>query len=255
MPPCSAAAASTQRRTASSSVRSTGSEPSVGAMSQPTTVAPAPANSAAAAAPWPPAVPVIRATLPPPSQRHASSEKVSSTQSATNALMCGMWSRPTCSAAPSSTREDPQLALGAVDRLVVGLVGVVDRDLPVVLAVGDQERDGDLVDDAVEVDPLGVLDELVDVVAAPHPEHVLPVVRHRVLALALEALLLHLAPVVVGAPDGDELDPLLERRGARARSSRRATSRRGRSGRCRRRRGSRGSRRRPSPSPRSRSGT
>ena len=36
-------------------------------------------------------------------ERQASSARVSSTQSATNALMCGMWSRPTCSAAPSST--------------------------------------------------------------------------------------------------------------------------------------------------------
>ena len=57
---------------------------------------------------------------------------------------------------------------------------------------------------------LGVLDELRDVVEAPHPKHVLPVVRDRVLPLALEPPLLHLAPVVVGAPDGDELQPLLE---------------------------------------------
>ena len=101
MPPCSDAAASTQRRTASSSVRSTGSEPSTGAMSQPTTVAPAAANSAAAAAPWPPAVPVISATLPVETS-HAISANVSSIQSAVNAPTCGRWSSPTCSVAPSS---------------------------------------------------------------------------------------------------------------------------------------------------------
>lgn len=55
-----------------------------------------------------------------------------------------------CSVAPSSGGEDPQLALGTVDRLVEEAVGVLERDLPVVLAVRDQERAGDLLDDTVE---------------------------------------------------------------------------------------------------------
>lgn len=39
-------------------------------------------------------------------------------------------------------RRDAQLALRAVDRLIVALVGVFDRDLPVALAMGDEERHG-----------------------------------------------------------------------------------------------------------------
>jgi anti-sigma regulatory factor (Ser/Thr protein kinase) len=43
---------------------------------------------------------VVRPSVTGPGQSCA---RVSSTQSAMKALMCGMWSRPTCSAAPSST--------------------------------------------------------------------------------------------------------------------------------------------------------
>ena len=249
MPPCWSAAASTHPRTASSSVRSTGSEPSVGATSHPTTVAPASANSTAAVAPFPPAVPVIEGYLA--RESHASSANLSSIQSAVKAPTCGRWSRPTCSVAPSSGVKIRSSRLRAVHGLVVGLVRVGDVDLTVVLAVGDQERHGDLVDDAVEVDGLGGLDEGLDVVVPPHPQHVLPVVRHRVLALALEALLLHLAPVVVGAPGDDELDPLLERGGARRVVAAERPADQADPVVRRRRRGSRGSPRTRRPSPRS----
>ena len=69
---------------------------------------------------------------------HASSAKVSATQSAMKVPTCGRWSRPMCSVAALLGGEDPQLPLGAVDRLLVGAVGVGERDLPVVLAVGDR---------------------------------------------------------------------------------------------------------------------
>jgi hypothetical protein len=58
-------------------------------------------------------------------------------------------------------------------------VRVLQRDLPVVGAVRDQERHGDLLDDAVEVDVVREPDELVQIVEAPDPEHVLPIVATR----------------------------------------------------------------------------
>ena len=54
------------------------------------------------------------------------------------------------------------------------------------------------------------------VLRAPDPAHVLPIVRHREIALALEALLLHVAPVVIGAPDDPAGEARLEGDGARA---------------------------------------
>jgi hypothetical protein len=42
-------------------------------------------------------------------------------------------------------------------------VRVLQRDLPVVGAVRDQERHGDLLDDAVQVDVVGEVDERVQV--------------------------------------------------------------------------------------------
>ena len=71
---------------------------------------------------------------------------------------------------------------------------------------------------------------VVEVVVAPHPEHVLPVVRDRPLALALEAAALHGAPVVVGAPGDARARSASRTRRPAGRSSRRATSRRCRSG-------------------------
>ena len=118
-----------------------------------------------------------------------------------------------CSVAALLGGEDPQLALRAVDRLLVGAVRVRERDLPVVRAVRDEERDGDLLDDAVEVDAVGEGDERVEVVVTPHPEHVFPVVRDRALALALEPAALDRAPVVVGAPGDGQREALLERGG------------------------------------------
>ena len=66
--------------------------------------------------------------------------------------------------------EDTQFALGTGHGLVVRLVRVLERDLPVACPVGDQERHGDLLDDAVEVDLVGELDELVERAIPPDPQ-------------------------------------------------------------------------------------
>src|SRR3954466_11126218 len=71
--------------------------------------------------------------------------------------------------------EHPQLALRRVDRLLVGAVRVLQGDLAGARAVRHEERHGDPLDDAVEVHAVGELDEPVEVVEAPHPEHLLPV--------------------------------------------------------------------------------
>src|SRR5271165_989175 len=107
--------------------------------------------------------------------------------------------------------EDAQFALGAGYGLLVGSVRVLERDLPVARAVGDQERHGDLLDDAVEVDLVSELDELVEGVITPDPQDVIPVVRHGPLPLTLQPTALDRAPVMVGAPGNDEGEPLLER--------------------------------------------
>src|SRR5258705_13770201 len=47
--------------------------------------------------------------------------------------------------------ENLQLALGAVDQLIVGLMRVGDGNLPVIRAMSDQERHADAVQHAVEI--------------------------------------------------------------------------------------------------------
>ena len=56
---------------------------------------------------------------------------------------------------PLLSGEHAQFAPGRVDRLVERAVRVLQRDLPVVGAVGDQEGHGDLLDDAVEMHVVG----------------------------------------------------------------------------------------------------
>ncbi len=66
--------------------------------------------------------------------------------------------------------------------------------------MSDQEGHLDPVHVAVQVHVLGLGEEIVHVARAEHPEHVLPVMRHGVLAFALHALVLYFVPVVVGTP-------------------------------------------------------
>ena len=63
--------------------------------------------------------------------------------------------------------------------------------------------------------PFDFGEEVIDVARAEYPLHVGPVMWHRVLALAPQALLLHLVPVVVGAPHGAAGEARLEGDGTR----------------------------------------
>ena len=58
--------------------------------------------------------------------------------------------------------------------------------------MGDEERHPYAVEDAVEMDVLRKAHKSVDILAAPHPAHVLPVVRYRKIPFAFAAALLYL---------------------------------------------------------------
>jgi hypothetical protein len=57
---------------------------------------------------------------------------------------------------------------------------------------------------------LSLGEEVVAIARAEYPLHVVPAMRHGVLALAQQALVLHLVPVVVGTPDGAAGEARLE---------------------------------------------
>ena len=92
----------------------------------------------------------------------------------------------------------------------------LERDLGVLLAVGDEERHPDALDHTVQMHLLGDAHEVVDVLGTPHPADVLPVVRHGEVALFFQALLLHVAPVVIRAPGHATDEAWLEGDRARA---------------------------------------
>src|SRR5271170_7012638 len=103
-----------------------------------------------------------------------------------------------------------ELAFWAVDELLVGALGPVQRDLRILLTVRDQERHLDAIQHTVEMDVLGDLHELGNVLTAPNPTDVIPIVRHREVALALQPLHLHIAPIMVGTPTYAEREARLE---------------------------------------------
>jgi hypothetical protein len=80
--------------------------------------------------------------------------------------------------------------------------------------VGDEERNGNFLDDAVQADLRGEVDEFREGSLSPDPDDVVPVVRYWPFALALESPALDRAPVVVATPGDDEPEPFLERGGA-----------------------------------------
>jgi hypothetical protein len=93
-----------------------------------------------------------------------------------------------------------EFAFGAIDKLVIALVCIIKADLSVLLAMGHKERHLYPVHDAVQghVGRLG--EEIVHVGRAEHPHHMRPIVGHGVFALAIQPLLLHFRPIVIGAP-------------------------------------------------------
>src|SRR5688500_1568789 len=97
--------------------------------------------------------------------------------------------------------EDLQLAPRRARQLLERAVRVGYGNLPVLLAVRDQERHADAVEMAFERHFGRLRQEIVHAARAERPEHMRPVVRHRVLAFAANTGLLHFRPIVVRAPD------------------------------------------------------
>src|SRR5580704_19768158 len=95
-----------------------------------------------------------------------------------------------------------QFATRRVDQLIIALLCELKSDLSITLAVRDQERNLDTIEHALEGHTRGFRHEIVHVVGAEHPHHVIPVVGHWILTFAFETHLLNLGPVVVGAPYG-----------------------------------------------------
>ena len=116
-------------------------------------------------------------------------------------------------------REDVQFAFGAVDRLFIALVRVLDRNLTITRPMRNEKRDGDLVDYAVEAHRGRPSHEGVDIGLAEYPHHVVPVMRNRVLALAVTTALLQFAPVVVRTQNGTKRKTLFKRRRSRRKVS------------------------------------
>ena len=112
--------------------------------------------------------------------------------------------------------EHLQLTSRAVDQLFVGALRPLQRDLRILLAVRHEERHPDAIENAVEMHRLDDPHEVVDVLRAPHPADVGPVMRHGQVAFARAPLVLHGAPVVVRAPHDATRKPRLERHRARA---------------------------------------
>src|SRR4029077_19217447 len=93
--------------------------------------------------------------------------------------------------------ENLQLTLAAVDELIIGALRPMQRDLRVLGAMGNKKRNLDAAENTVEMDVLDDAQEVVDVARTPRPADVLPIVGDREVALALQPLLLHVAPVVI----------------------------------------------------------
>src|SRR6266850_4308126 len=107
--------------------------------------------------------------------------------------------------------ENMQLPLGAVDRLLVGAMGIFDWNLTIARPMGDEEGHGDLLYDTVETHRGRPLHEALHVGLAEHPHHMVPVVRYRILTFALQATLLQPAPVMIGTHGRAQGESFLER--------------------------------------------
>jgi hypothetical protein len=107
-------------------------------------------------------------------------------------------------------REYLQFPTGAVGELIERLMRILQPDLPIVRAVRNQERHFDAIEDTVQMHSLSLTQEIVHILRAENPPDVTPVVGHGVFPFPLQALLLNLRPIVIGAPDGATGESRLE---------------------------------------------
>ena len=73
---------------------------------------------------------------------------------------------------------------------------VFERDLPIAAAVGDQESGVDFLDHSIQFHPRRPGEQFLDRRLAEYPHHMIPVMRHRAIAFARHAALLHLALMI-----------------------------------------------------------
>src|SRR5262249_18866324 len=76
----------------------------------------------------------------------------------------------------------------------------LQRNLGIIGAVRDQEGHLDAAENAVQMDVFGDPQEFVLIPGAPYPANMGPIVRHWEAAFLLQPLLLHVTPIMVGAP-------------------------------------------------------
>src|ERR1700676_192605 len=96
--------------------------------------------------------------------------------------------------------EELELALRAIDELIVCLMGVLHGNLTVLAAVRDEKRHSNAVQHSVQVHLGGNRHEGVHVLGTPHPLNMFPVMRHRPIAFAHLPAPLYFAPIVIRAP-------------------------------------------------------
>ena len=111
--------------------------------------------------------------------------------------------------------EDLQFAIAAVDRMLVGLFRVPQRDLPVVFAVDDQERAGDLIGELAKVHLPHDRPRLIQGRGAEHPLRMVDKTGHRRFLGPADAGFERQAEIEDRAPGDAALEPLLERGRAR----------------------------------------
>lgn len=79
---------------------------------------------------------------------------------------------------PPFRGEGSRFPVRAIDGLLAKAAGLFHGILAVALPMGDEKGEGGLLYDSVELHVSGNINESVQVVVAPHPHDVLPVVTH-----------------------------------------------------------------------------
>src|SRR4051794_30632658 len=96
--------------------------------------------------------------------------------------------------------EELEFAIGAVNRLVVALMRVLQRDLSIVCTVGYEEGNLDVGEVANKRDLRHERHEALHVRLPPDPHNVVPVVGYGPVALTRKTAALQFAPIVVCSP-------------------------------------------------------